>query len=252
MHSVLGVFGGTFDPIHCGHLELARELRETLGLSAIRFVPAGDPPHRSAPAASAAQRLAMVELAVANHPGLEVDAREIERTGRSFTVTTLEELRREDGRRALALVVGADAFLGLPTWHRWREIFGLAHLVVVARPGVAIDDRMAPELASEWTLTNRLGLATNFDVARPVADARRYTELAASASFGFELSPKLSAFAEAFGFAPEIAGAKHTSYLDSGVAASLSPNLQIDIRGGVGLNGAGPDYFVGAGLARRW
>jgi len=151
MHSVLGVFGGTFDPIHCGHLELARELRETLGLSAIRFVPAGDPPHRSAPAASAAQRLAMVELAVANHPGLEVDAREIERTGRSYTVTTLEELRREDGGRALALVVGADAFLGLPTWHRWREIFGLAHLVVVARPGVAIDDRMAPELASEWT-----------------------------------------------------------------------------------------------------
>ena len=108
------------------------------------------------------------------------------------------------------------------------------------------------KLASEWTLTNRLGLATNFDVARPVADARRYTELAASASFGFELSPRVSAFAEAFGFAPEIAGAKHTSYLDSGVAASLSPNLQIDIRGGVGLNGAGPDYFVGAGLARRW
>jgi len=108
------------------------------------------------------------------------------------------------------------------------------------------------KLASEWTLTHRLGLATNFDVARPVADARRYTELAASASFGFELSPRYSAFAEAFGFAPEIAGAKHTSYLDSGVAAILSPNLQIDIRGGVGLNGVGPDYFVGAGLARRW
>jgi nicotinate-nucleotide adenylyltransferase len=151
MQPVLGVFGGTFDPIHCGHLELARELLETLALSAIRFVPAGDPPHRSAPAAPAADRLAMVELAVANHPGLEADAREIERTGKSYTVTTLEELRGEDRKRALALIVGADAFLGLPTWHRWREIFELAHLVVVARPGVAIDDRMSPELAREWT-----------------------------------------------------------------------------------------------------
>jgi nicotinate-nucleotide adenylyltransferase len=120
MPTVLGVFGGTFDPIHCGHLELARELRETLALSAIRFVPAGDPPHRSAPATSAAHRLAMVELAIAGYPGLEVDAREIAREGRSYTVTTLEELRDEDRGRTLALVLGADAFLGLPTWHRWR------------------------------------------------------------------------------------------------------------------------------------
>ena len=149
MASVLGVFGGTFDPIHCGHLELARELRETLALSAIRFVPAGDPPHRSAPAASAAHRVAMVELAVANHPGLEVDAREIERKGRSYTVTTLEELRAEDRGRALALILGADAFLGLPTWHRWREVFDLAHLVVVARPGVVLAAPLSPELARE-------------------------------------------------------------------------------------------------------
>lgn len=151
MQSVLGVFGGTFDPIHCGHLELARELRQTLELSAVRFVPAGDPPHRSAPVASATQRLAMVELAVANHPGLEVDPRELWRKGRSFTVTTLEELRAEDRGRRLALIVGADAFLGLPTWHRWREIFDLAHLVVVARPGVVIDNRISTELASEWS-----------------------------------------------------------------------------------------------------
>jgi nicotinate-nucleotide adenylyltransferase len=149
--AVLGVFGGTFDPIHCGHLELARELRETLELSAIRFVPAGDPPHRSTPVASAAHRLAMVELAVAKDRGLEVDAREIARKGRSYTVTTLEELRAEDRGRTLALIVGGDAFLGLPTWHRWREVFDLAHLIVVARPGVTVVDGMPPELASEWS-----------------------------------------------------------------------------------------------------
>jgi nicotinate-nucleotide adenylyltransferase len=149
MQPVLGILGGTFDPVHCGHLALARELRESLALSAVRFIPAGDPPHRSAPAASAAHRLAMVELAVADRPGFEVDPREIERRGRSYTVTTLEELRNEDRGRTLALIVGADAFLGLPTWHRWREIFELAHLVVVARPGVALEAGMPPALARE-------------------------------------------------------------------------------------------------------
>jgi len=149
--SVLGVFGGTFDPVHCGHLELARELRSKLGLAAIRFVPAGDPPHRAPPVATAAHRLAMVELAVAPHAGLEVDARELERAGRSYTVCTLEELRDEDPARTLALITGADAFLGLPTWHRWRDIFELAHVVVVGRPGVAIEADMPPELAGEWS-----------------------------------------------------------------------------------------------------
>jgi nicotinate-nucleotide adenylyltransferase len=150
MHSILGVFGGTFDPVHCGHLALARELRSDLGLSAVRFVPAGDPPHREAPAATAAQRLAMVELAVAGEPGLEVDAREVRAARRSYTVLTLEELRGEDPARTLALIVGADTFLGLPTWHRWREIFALAHVVVVPRPGVALESVLPRELAAEW------------------------------------------------------------------------------------------------------
>jgi nicotinate-nucleotide adenylyltransferase len=151
MHPVLGVFGGTFDPIHCGHLELARELRAALEFSAVRFIPAGDPPHRAAPVATAAHRLAMVELAIAGHPDLQVDAREVLRPGRSYTVPTLEELRNEEPSRPLALIVGADAFLGLPTWHRWREVFSLAHVVVVGRPGVTIDDALPPALADEWS-----------------------------------------------------------------------------------------------------
>ena len=151
MRSVLGIFGGTFDPVHCGHLELACEVHAALDLAAVRFIPAGDPPHRAAPVAPAIHRLAMVELAIAEHPGLEVDTREIQRRGRSYTVETLEELRSEQPSRRLALIVGADAFLGFPTWHRWRELFDLAHVVVVARPGVAFDPALQPPLTGEWT-----------------------------------------------------------------------------------------------------
>ena len=146
----LGLLGGTFDPIHDGHLELAREVRAALALSAVRLLPAGDPPHRAAPVATALQRLAMVELAIEDCPGLEVDAREIARPGRSYTVLTLEELRQEAPARPLALIVGTDAFLGLPGWHRWRELFDLAHLVVVARPGTTLDAALPAPLADEW------------------------------------------------------------------------------------------------------
>jgi nicotinate-nucleotide adenylyltransferase len=146
----LGILGGTFDPIHYGHLELAREVQAALPLAALRLVPAGSPPHRAAPVASAAHRLAMVRLAAADYPGLEVDGREIARPGPSYTVVTLEELRIENPSRPLALIVGADALAGLPQWHRWRDILDLAHIVAVARPGVAPADALAPELAREW------------------------------------------------------------------------------------------------------
>jgi nicotinate-nucleotide adenylyltransferase len=155
MAAALGILGGTFDPVHNGHVELAREVRTALGLAAVRLIPAGDPPHRAAPVATAAHRLAMVELAVDGIAGLEVDAREIERPGRSYTVDTLQSLRSESRDRPLALIVGADAFIGLPTWHRWRDLFSLAHVVVVARPGVVIDDALSDALAGEWAKRHR-------------------------------------------------------------------------------------------------
>ena len=131
----LGIFGGTFDPIHYGHLRTAFELLQAVPLAEVRFVPAGRPPHRDAPRCRALDRLAMVEAAVADQPGFTVDARELDRDGPSYTVTTLRELRAEDPGRPLCLIVGMDAFLGLPTWHEWRVILDLAHLVVAHRPG---------------------------------------------------------------------------------------------------------------------
>jgi nicotinate-nucleotide adenylyltransferase len=131
----LGIFGGTFDPIHYGHLRTAFELLQAVPLAEVRFVPAGNPPHRGAPRCHARDRLAMVEAAVADQPGFTVDARELERDGPSYTVITLRELRAEDPGRPLCLIVGMDAFLGLPTWHEWRAILDLAHLVVAHRPG---------------------------------------------------------------------------------------------------------------------
>jgi nicotinate-nucleotide adenylyltransferase len=148
MTAPVALLGGTFDPVHNGHIGLADDVRRALGLAEVRLVPAGDPPHRDGPAASGRDRVAMLELAAQGHPGLVVDAREVERQGKSYTVLTLEELQREMLGRPIVLLVGADAFLGFPTWHRWHDIFQLAHVVVVARPGI----ELAPggELAKEW------------------------------------------------------------------------------------------------------
>ena len=134
----LGIFGGTFDPIHFGHLRAAFELTELLRLDSVLFIPAADPPHRGKPLADAATRLAMVRAALEDEDAFEVDDREIRRPGPSYTVLTLEELRREQGSRPLVLLLGMDAFLGLPTWHRWRELLELAHIAVAHRPGAEL------------------------------------------------------------------------------------------------------------------
>ena len=130
----IGILGGTFDPVHVGHLRAAIEMRDALGLAEVRLIPANVPPHRPQPAASAQDRLAMLRLAVRGVPGLRVDARELGRVGPSYTVDTLADLREELGQRPLCLMVGDDAFRGLPTWHRWQMLFELAHVVVMQRP----------------------------------------------------------------------------------------------------------------------
>jgi len=143
------LLGGTFDPVHYGHLRFADDVRRALGLSEVRLIPARDPPHRAGPAASAADRLAMLRLGAAEFPGLVVDDRELRQDGKSYTVLTLEALRREQPQRPLWLLLGADAFRGLPSWHRWRDIFRLAHVVVVPRPGVALTEDLPAALAAE-------------------------------------------------------------------------------------------------------
>lgn len=131
----LGILGGSFDPVHFGHLRLAVEFLERLELGAVRFVPVGVPPHRSDSLASAEARVEMLRLAIADQPAFEIDARECRRRGPSYTVDTLRELRQEFTNRPLCLLLGMDAFVKLPTWHRWRELLDFAHLCVAQRPG---------------------------------------------------------------------------------------------------------------------
>lgn len=131
----MGVFGGTFDPIHYGHLRSAFEMLQALDFHEVRFIPCGDPPHRGVTFASAEQRMRLVELAVAGQEGFLADDRELRRDGPSWTIDTLIELREEFPQRSLGLIVGMDAFLGLPSWHRWEEILSQAHIVVAHRPG---------------------------------------------------------------------------------------------------------------------
>ncbi len=133
--SPIGIFGGTFDPIHFGHLRTAFELMQVLKLEELRFVPAGDPPHRGVPLAAAGLRLEMVRAAISGQQGFTVDDREVRRDGPSYTVTTLTELRAEFPRQPICLVVGMDAFLGMDRWYQWREILRLAHVAVAHRPG---------------------------------------------------------------------------------------------------------------------
>lgn len=143
--------GGTFDPVHIGHLRSALEAALALNAT-VRLMPAPVPPHRNQPLASAEQRLRMLEIAIQGVPELQVDARELRRSGPSYSVDTLIEMRSELGADLpLALIVGADAFAGLPSWHRWLQLFELAHIVVLNRPGSASMLDWSGDLRAEVT-----------------------------------------------------------------------------------------------------
>lgn len=132
---MIGVFGGTFDPIHYGHLRPLWEVKEALQFEELLLVPSCIPPHRGKPNATAEQRLEMLRLAVNEVPGFVIDERELQRAGPSYTVDTLQSLRDELGDVALCWVMGLDAFLGLEGWHEWQRLNELAHIVVTQRPG---------------------------------------------------------------------------------------------------------------------
>ena len=131
----IGIFGGTFDPIHYGHLRTAFEILQALRFAEIRFVPSGDPPHRGRTYAPAPLRLEMVRAATASEASFVVDDCELHRAGPSYTVDTLAAIRQQHPAASFGLILGMDAYLGLASWHRWDEILNYAHIVVAHRPG---------------------------------------------------------------------------------------------------------------------
>jgi len=135
----IGILGGTFDPVHNGHLRLALETCETLGLEEVKLIPPGTPPHRNTPVTSARHRFRMLELGTEEVPNLTADDRELRRTGKSFTIDTLRDIRKELINDPLCLIMGMDAFQSINSWHEWSLLLDYAHIVIVDRPGTGID-----------------------------------------------------------------------------------------------------------------
>ncbi len=146
----LALFGGTFDPVHFGHLRVASDTAAALRLPELRLIPSKKPVHRDATSANAAQRLAMLRLGVSEFPGLRIDDCELIRETPSYTVFTLEHFRERFPERALIWVIGIDAFLGITRWYEWQRLFDLAHFVVLNRPGFAVANALSASLSSVW------------------------------------------------------------------------------------------------------
>lgn len=132
---MIGIFGGTFDPVHYGHLKPAQDIMQDLGLTKILFVPNRVPPHRQLPVLDETQRVSLLKLALQDYPGFELDLREIEREGLSYMVITLASIKQDYADETLCLILGMDAFLNIDQWYEWRDLFSYCHIVVTARPG---------------------------------------------------------------------------------------------------------------------
>lgn len=215
----VGILGGTFDPIHIGHLRLAEEIVDACKLAVVRFIPSAIPPHRATPRVTAADRLEMTRLAIADNPRFGLDDRELRRAGPSYTVDTLTELRQECGAaRPICLLLGADAFLDLATWHRWHELFSLAHVVVAHRPGFPVDSwalRMPQPLAREYEMrrlmqplathwTHAGGIATVATTALDIAATRIRGGLEAGRSQRYLIPDSVLDYIEARGLYKEL------------------------------------------------
>ncbi len=175
----IAVFGGTFDPVHRGHLETASYLVETLDLDHVRFIVSVRPPHRRPPVASSAHRRRMLQLSLAGRRGLCEDDRETRRRGPSYTVWTLRSLRADWPARPLAWVVGADAFLEIPSWFHAEEILTLAHLIVLSRPGWELP-APGPVWCRHWITTDR-SVLTHTTAGRVYLSAAPLIDVSASA-----------------------------------------------------------------------
>ena len=132
---MIGIFGGTFDPVHYGHIKPALSVKQALNLSQLRFIPNRIPPHRATPWLSVEQRLLLLKAALGDYPDIIIDERELSRDGPSYMVDTLRSLKRDFPGEGLCLIIGMDAFFGITSWFKWRSLFELCHLVVTGRPG---------------------------------------------------------------------------------------------------------------------
>ena len=148
---LVGVFGGTFDPIHNGHLETVKAVSEACGLGRVLFIPSATPPHRDAPGATAKQRLEMVALAIADVPNFVLDDREFRRPPPSYTYHTLSSLAEEMPEHVCCFILGVDALLGIERWHRWQELLDMANFIVMERPGYA-----SPTPLPDWWQTRKI------------------------------------------------------------------------------------------------
>ena len=210
------LYGGTFDPVHNGHLAIARCAAAELQVP-VHLMPAADPPHRAPPGANAAQRAQMLMLAVADEPNLLVDTRELQRAERqpgvpSWTVDTLRDIRAQIGpQRPLAMLMGADSLLGLPSWHEWENLLDLAHIVVAERPGSGLDGDLPAELTQRlqrawagpaealasspagrvWRLRQPLHAESATVVREAIANGGQWRDLLPSAVAGYILAQGL-------------------------------------------------------------
>lgn len=175
--NLIGILGGTFDPVHLGHVALAEAALAGLPLSEVLWLPSGSPGHRTPPQAGARERLSMLALATAGNPRYRIDASELARSEPTFTVHSLTRMRAQLGNaQPLVLLLGSDSFLSLPSWLRWRELFGLAHIAYVGRPGhPAGEYGPAPELAEE--------------IARRLAPPEQLAASAAGRIASFDMAP---------------------------------------------------------------